>query len=412
MAKNTLYEINLDSPVSISREQYDAVGADDNILGDYDRGFYGDDEFEIWDSAVAGTQLIEGTDYTLGNLDVNYTERAQKNVYKTYKIINPVYQAVSIYITYECIGTYITTDIINDINTQITSLGGDIHAITTDYTVLDDDGYRRINVNPTSGALTVTFPTAADNNNRELEVFVTHAGGQVTIDMEGAEEIIAGPRTLTQIVLQSKGDKLIAYCDGTRWYAKELCSTISTGGVNTSDWTNRHLGHAVCTYDNLSAPFIVGETITEAVSGNTAIILADTGTVLTLKNATGTGIFTDGREITGGTSGSTADVNYPASTSKNVDTYILHNFGVPIVDLETELWIYQGTTFDEELAQQLSSVYVDGGSAAGYVEWGVDENNIKIQTAVVRSATLQDNGTYVDVDTDDWSYCVISRWRV
>jgi hypothetical protein len=119
MAKDTLYPINISTPVQVTREQYTNVGSGDNIVGDYMRAIYGGTDFEIWDSATGGTQLTDGIDYDLTNLDQKYTERASRNVYKNYEITNPVYQTGNIYITYKTIGTVITTDIINDINAQL-----------------------------------------------------------------------------------------------------------------------------------------------------------------------------------------------------------------------------------------------------------------------------------------------------
>ena len=131
MAIDTFYDINVGTPVQVTRENYNNVGSGDNIVGNYTRGFFGGTDFEIWDSAVGGTQLIEGTDYSLGNLSIKYTNEAEQNVYSTYQILNPAYQAGNIYITYKTIGTFMEAAILDDINTTIAGLGATNRARVT-----------------------------------------------------------------------------------------------------------------------------------------------------------------------------------------------------------------------------------------------------------------------------------------
>lgn len=127
MAITDLYPINISSPVQVTREQYTNVGASDVFVGDYRRAVYGNTptaDFEIWDSAVGGTQLVENTDYELTNLNTFYTNEATRNVYETYKILNPAYQATNIYITYKTIGTIVTAQLLTDILNDLASLIG------------------------------------------------------------------------------------------------------------------------------------------------------------------------------------------------------------------------------------------------------------------------------------------------
>jgi hypothetical protein len=313
-------------------------------------------------------------------------------------------------------GNNAPTDDSTSIDTRLSAVEalttGTIVSKTTTYVILDNDGYGTILCDPRTGAFTITLPTASANTNRILRFVVSYAGGAVTIAGEGAETIEAGANSLASIVLQSKGDKLMIVCNGTSWYALDLCATISTGGINSSDWTNRHFGSSQCPYDGLSGTFTVGEVITEATSSNTGIIIADTGSLLTLKNVTGTGIWTNDRQITGGTSGATANVNVSTST-KNADTNITHNFGVSANYLTTELWIYAGTTWSDDASKRCGDQYsLSDGTTIGVHIWGVDTNSIKIQSGGGGVLWFNDDSTFLTIDSEDYSYKIITKWLI
>jgi hypothetical protein len=200
-------------------------------------------------------------------------------------------------------------------------------------------------------------------------------------------------------------------CNGTGWYVLDLCTTLNIGGINTNDWTNRHLGNSQCPYDGLSGTFTVGEVITEATSGNTGIIMSDSGSLLVLKNVTGTGFWTNDRQITGGTSGATANVNVGTST-KNTDTNITHNFGVNITNLIIEMWIYENATFAGATARSVSTPYANSGTLNGVAKWGVDTNSVKMQTGGTSILTLADDGLDLTLDNEDYSYSIIVKWII
>ncbi len=301
-----------------------------------------------------------------------------------------------------------------DIDLQsLAGLSTDIHAITDDYVVLDNDGYGVILANPTNKAITITLPTAADNPNRSLTVIVSAVGGVVTIDGEGAEKIECGPYSLDTVQLQNKGDKLVIICDATnnKWYARELHTSLDTGWINRDDWTNVHLGNSVCAYDNLTGTFTIGEKITESTSGNTGVILSDSGSLLILKNVTGTGIWTDNRDLTGSHSGATAKVNYPGSTSKNVDSNLLHNFGVSIYNIIVKKMYSTDMTESNTLVIE-SSAGVAAGANVGCQEHGVDLNNIKLQSGSGGFLFLDDAGSADFIDTENYYFRAILKWVI
>ena len=160
-------------------------------------------------------------------------------------------------------------------------------------------------------------------------------------------------------------------------------TTIESGWVNTADWTNRHLGTVNVPYDNLAGAFVLGETITEAVSGNTGVVMDDDGSTLVLIEVTGGGVFTDNRQLTGGTSGATCDVDTnPNPNTKDDDSNICHNFGINLRDITLKFVV--STDGTENNSFQLMDMQYDNAVPSnndyGFTFYQVDTNNVKIQT--------------------------------
>ena len=276
---------------------------------------------------------------------------------------------------------------------------------TANYTVTDSDGLFLIYINPSSGDVTITLPTLADNQDRQLYFIVSDLGGKVTIDGEGAETIGG----YSSLVMQSKNDHLHIVGESGEWQIISYYAKYDTGWQNRSDWTNVHLGSSTFDYDNLAGSFTVGEVITEETSGNTGIIQSDTGSTLVLKNVTGTGIWTDGREVTGSDSGATADVNEGGGSNKNQDTNILHDFGIHLPYLKMEAYMSKNTTGTDatafRLADHCRGDYY-GISMQGEFRF-VDNDNVQLQTADWGYYIVEDNGTSTQIDTEDYSIKII-----
>jgi len=91
---------------------------------------------------------------------------------------------------------------------------GTVSAKSANYTITDGDGIEVILMTAGATDKTVTLPTAADNTNRVIEVFMVDSGvGNTVIDGEDAETI-DGLATVT-LVTQYEG--LRVRCDGTSW---------------------------------------------------------------------------------------------------------------------------------------------------------------------------------------------------
>lgn len=285
---------------------------------------------------------------------------------------------------------------------------GTVYATTADYTITDTDGYGKIFVNPTSGDKTITLPTLAANQNRVISVVVTNAGGKVTIDGEGAETINGA----SSIYLQGQYDRIIVIAQSSEWSILSLCATYDTGWINCSDWTARDLGTSAFDYDNRSSAgadhFIVGETITEAGSGNTGIIQSDTdaassGTIY-VKNVTGTGIWTNNAVITGGTSGTTADVNEAAGSNKNQDTNVFHELPTNVFTKTMRLYVSSDKTDPWEISLGAHDISTSDYGVTNYL---TDTSNNTLSTANSGFQYISGAGESVTLDTEDWYYKII-----
>jgi hypothetical protein len=274
---------------------------------------------------------------------------------------------------------------------------------TADYTVLDDDGYEQIFVNPTGKTITITLPTASANTGRRLIVKVTHAGGAVTVNGEGSETIDGA----TTFVMQSQYDFLDITCNGTTWFINSCYAKLDTGWINTADETNREMGSQQVTYNGASGSFTLGETITEATSNNTGIIIADSGTVLTLKNVTGTGVFTNGRQITGSTSSVTANVN---GNTINQDTNVTHNFSLSLAS-PLEVSYYYSTDKAENTTIYMPLTIESDGAVYNFSLFGVSTSAVKVQSGAQGMVWVAENGTSTPITATSIYYKLLVEYK-
>jgi hypothetical protein len=300
---------------------------------------------------------------------------------------------------------------INQLQSNITYLKDTVITTSTktaDYTITDSDGIALMYINPTTGNVTITLPTLADNQDRQIKFIVSDLGGKVTIDPEGAETV-AG---YSSLIMQSKNDNLHIVAEAGEWQIISYNAKYDTGWINTSDWTNRHLGTSAFDVDNRSASnFTVGELITESTSGNTGIVQSDDGTTIYVKNVTGTGIWTNNETVTGATSGETALVNEASGSNKNQDSSILHDLSLDFDDyLNTKMFLSTDGTMANAWEQ---SIYPSGDSSAyGATIHYVDTNNVKMQTGNNGMTYAKDDGTVPGFSSSDWYYKIIIEVKI
>jgi len=303
-------------------------------------------------------------------------------------------------------GAYSTTVLLVDIDIR-----HDINNILTvandNYTILDNDYYSIVEVTTGDTDRIITLPSLANNLKREISIIKIDRGtGVVT-----ATGTINGQ---TNVILPRINSKIALYGNSSEWKTNDIRhDKYDTGWIRRSDWTNVHLGSVKVIYNNLVGTFQSGEIITEAISGITGIVTEDDGANLYLESVTGLGIFTNGRQITGGTSGATADVN---GNTINQDVDILHNFRTNMSDLNVYTYISSDATDNNSIEIDSSSyyswsTYYGGGGEYNYgiQIYQVNNNSLKIQTAEGGIHYLSDAGTESFLDSGFYYYRIVIK---
>lgn len=382
-------------------ELHTNVGASPfNINHDY---FWGSTDFEIWTAAgKTGTQLIDGVDYTLsgsgGTKAAVLSTESGKTVYTTVTIITAGYQTGNLYFN----GYYIGDDNkYEDLEYRIRHSYN--IAKTADFSILTTEWYDLYKVTTGAALVIPSLPTAASAEDQIVKIQKMDTGaGCIRITPNGAEQIIAkSGASLDYLFLFKKGDIVELMSNGTDWFIiNSFVPYFDFGWINRSDWTNVHLGFAQITYSGASGSFIIGETITESTSGNTWILIYDSGTVFTCVNATGTGVATNAETLTGGTSAETATVN---GSTKNVDTLILHNCGLGFELLKNPM-----ITLSSDKTQANSYRTIETNKD-GAINWGlgiigIDNDSFKINTGNNGEKYMDDNGIVQNQAGSDWYY--------
>ncbi len=221
MAYDTAYNYDPITPTTETRELYTNAGSTSFQLGLGARGFKGGTDLEIWDSAVAGTQLVEDTDYEIIDIDTRNSPNAGFDIYTRVRVLNPAYQSGNIYITYKVVLSYVDAVFTNDTRSLAESgAGTSIKYLTSadsPYTIIDGDGQGKYVCDSSGGNIDVILPTLADNQNRDIEIMHQVGGNIVNVDGEGAETI----DSLTDIDLPEQFDRLKLLGTTTEWAITE-----------------------------------------------------------------------------------------------------------------------------------------------------------------------------------------------
>jgi hypothetical protein len=100
------------------------------------------------------------------------------------------------------------------------------------------------------------------------------------------------------------------------------------------------------------------------------------------------------------------NVHLGSNATKNVDSNVNHNFGVPLNKLIVKVLI--STDGTDANSFEIGMVeYGSGGSGANYTPYYIDDNNIKIQTGIVGLCYNNDVGNIVVIDAEDWYYKIV-----
>ena len=128
-------------------------------------------------------------------------------------------------------------------------------AQSTDYALLDNDG-DYIEADPTSADVTITLPTAADNEGRTITVRHVGSANSVILDGEGSEQV-HGAATFE---LPDNGSVVVLRCDGTSWV---WVSGHILGSNSNGEYVVFSSGLQVCWHEGL-ATYVLATVIANA----------------------------------------------------------------------------------------------------------------------------------------------------
>jgi hypothetical protein len=265
---------------------------------------------------------------------------------------------------------------------------------------------------------TVNFNLPAIEGAQGHDYYIMNVGSQsLAIVPDGAETIEGdGVRRLW-----SQFDYLhvIAIEDDT-WYILGGRIIQDSGLINTSDWTDRHLGDCQFDVDGGDNPlgFLIGELITETGGNAVTGLLIDltdnldgTGT-LTLINITNSGVVTNNNVVTGSRSGKTADINEPAGTNKNQDSDVIHNLNKNIRELEKVFTI--STSGTENGTLEVPFIAFDDAVAAatelGTTIYQTNPLSYEVQSGADGLPFLNATGVVSILAAQDWYYANKRKW--
>lgn len=277
--------------------------------------------------------------------------------------------------------------------------------VSSDKTINEGSGTTYF-VTTGSSLIEFTMPAPATNKNSFYTIIKIDAGAGLIKINPAASETLGG---ISTVYLFQQTDAIVLRSDGVNWHiANNFKPYFKSGWINRSAWADVHLGFQQVTYDNLSGTFTIGEIVTEATSSNTGIIIDDTASVLTLVSVTGTGVFTNNRQLTGGTSSATADVN---GDTKNVDSNVLHNWGTSFENINSELTLNAGVTIAEASKRRVLDSYNAEGTSRGTGIIVVDTNSFHIQAMTDGFRTVSTAGAQDLWATGDWFYHLEARLK-
>lgn len=232
---------------------------------------------------------------------------------------------------------------------------------TADYTSLDADGINHVVFDFSAGnkkMLNYTTPALANNLNRKIKIS-TYGDGILKINREGASNILFNGNSLTATYLYCSGNFIEISGSSLGWIVTGHKIYIETSWLYNTDQSNDDYGLKTVTYDGKVGTFAIGERVTINGVVDAGIIIADSGTVLTLYACTNAqnGQFTNDWTIVGAQSGTTANVN---GTNTNTFASILHNWGLNAVSLDYKLFINTSASFTNSI--EIGTTFLDGAN--------------------------------------------------
>jgi len=358
-------------------------------------------------AAGGGTFLDKDIDYTCDGKDEDLTTEVTaakgttKTIYTTIQITNAAYQGIDLFFSGYTVGDYPVADDINNITWEYSSK-------SADYTTTDMPGFTLYSYTTGTDKKTHTLPTVGDNDNLELKFMKIDSGyGPLVIEGEGAETINGWDR----IALFRQYEKVHIKAINGAWYIIDDWKWhLESGWISRSDWTAVGIGFIEIDYDNLTGgTFQLFEVIISA-SGERGIIIYDDGIsnmyVIYADDGVGgpcVGFINDD-QITGGSSGVTADIDN-GGTTKNINSTIYHNLNTNTRLLN--LKIYHSSDGTENNSVEIPiSVTNSGDRGINPGQVSVNESQYYVNTSGIRLMTGINTALTLDVEDEYYNICV------
>lgn len=288
--------------------------------------------------------------------------------------------------------------------------------VTSDYSILDNDGYRTFICNPNTsdqyGMLTITLPTASDNQGRIINIVYGNGGnsngGMVKIACEGSENFVYKRNNNSILYFFRKGDTCSVISNGTEWVVVSFNATFSTGFINRNDWSDVYMGMCIVYYNSLTGSFSNGETVVEA-AGNTCtgVVISNTTSYLLLYNVTNGGVFTNGN-VLNFSNGASAYVNQGTGNNKNIDTYIYHSQDLHISDIQSTIVVSTAITFNNSFV--LYPIY--SNADAGLTLYENNSNELKIWIGEGGFIVMVAGGNPIQYTATDLYYNILLEYKL
>ena len=180
-----------------------------------------DSSIEIWTGAGGtGTQLTEGTDFDLADLDATLTAEAGSDIYLSLAIINGTYHSTDLYVSYKTVGDFNEAGDINAITGSVT--------VSAHYTV---GGEQTVNVTAATANITIPAGLAIGTRKTIRKIHAT-TSSSVNVLRSGSEVFTSA--SLSTMPIYQNGDQLILEkVTETRW-------EIVGGGVIIESGSNEN----------------------------------------------------------------------------------------------------------------------------------------------------------------------------
>jgi hypothetical protein len=123
------------------------------------------------------------------------------------------------------------------------------------------------------------------------------------------------------------------------------------------------------------------------------------------------GIATNNRQLTGKTSGATADVNEPTGTTKNRDANVYVNCGRYMNLITLRMILSVDGTWNNTLGMTLEVNDAGGSSSLGLQDFTVSDDEIKLNSGDTGYTIMNDSGQRVNLNTQDYNYSLDAEVR-